>query len=412
MMLWPQNTTPFLWGVATSAHQVEGDTDNDWTEWENSEHVVEKSGNACLHYQKYADDLQLFSQIGVNAYRYSLEWSRIEPEPGQFNQNALDHYRAMTETVISHRMEPLITLHHFTLPKWFAKQGGFFQREAPRLFSRYVQKVLDTVGDLARFYVTINEPLVYAVMGYGNGQWPPGHQNLKELWQIVPKLLACHQEAYHRIKARRPGAMAGLAHHLMAFAPYDARSWLDRWNARLLHFLFNWRFIQWTRNTSDFIGVNYYTQQYAHHRQFLVPVAHRPDAGLLTDMGWEIHPNRLEDLLIALKRFDKPLLITENGIATSDDSVRQQFLIDHLAAVSRAQNQGAMVRGYFYWSALDNFEWAEGYRPRFGLVRVDYETQKRTLRDSAYLYRRIIDANQGRWPISVPPEPEQPVSVL
>lgn len=411
-MFWPQNTTPFLWGVATSSHQVEGGNNNDWTQWENAGKVTEKSGDSSLHYHKYREDLQLFSQIGVNAYRYSLEWSRIEPKPGQFDHKALDHYREMTQDVLRHHMEPLITLHHFTLPPWFAKQGGFFHPEAANLFGRYVQKVVDTLGNLCRFYVTINEPMVYAVMGYGTGQWPPGHKSLKELWQIGPRLLACHQEAYHRVKSQRPDAMVGLSHHLLAFSPYDTYSRLDRINARIMHYLFNERFIQWTRSTADFIGVNYYSQQYASHRQFLVPILHKPGATPLTDMEWEIHPERLEELLVALKSFDKPLIITENGIATSDDALRQQFILDHLTAISHAQNRGAIVRGYFYWSALDNFEWAEGYRPRFGLIEVDYTTQNRTLRDSAYLYRRIIDANQGHWPINIPPKPEQPVSVL
>ncbi len=412
MMFWPQDTIPFLWGVATSSHQVEGGTDNDWTEWENSGHVAEKSADSSLHYHKYPEDFQLFSRIGVNAYRYSLEWSRIEPEPGQFSRQTLDHYRAMTQSLLDHHIEPLITLHHFTLPKWFAKQGGFFHPEASRLFERYVKKVMDAVGDLVRFYVTINEPMVYAAMSYGMGQWPPGHKNLKEFWQIGSKLLSCHQRAYHRIKSHRPDAMVGIANHLLAFSPYDNRSRLDRFNARIVNYLFNERFIQQARNTTDFIGVNYYSQQYTDHRHFWTPVVHKPNATLLTDMGWEIHPERLEELLLALKHFDKPLLITENGIATNDDILRQQFILDHLAAVSRAQNQGAIVRGYFYWSALDNFEWVDGYRPRFGLIGVDYKTQERTLRDSAYLYRRIIDANQGQWPINVPPKPGQPASAL
>ncbi|WP_053960164.1 glycoside hydrolase family 1 protein [Sulfobacillus thermosulfidooxidans] len=411
MMSWPLDTTPFLWGVATSSHQVEGNNHNDWTQWEDTGHVPEKSGNACLHYEKYPEDLNLFSEIGINAYRYSLEWSRIEPKPGYFDENALQHYRAMTEAVISHHMEPIITLHHFTLPLWFAAQGGFFHPQAPQLFARYVKQVVSHLGDLVRFYITINEPMVYAVMGYGNGQWPPGHKNLKEVWQIGPRLLACHNAAYHQIKQQNAHAMVGLAHHLLAFEPYNSRSRLDRYNARLLHSLFNGRFIRWTRHTSDFIGINYYTRQYARFRQFLTPVPHKPDQ-ILTDMGWEIYPEGLEKLLVAMKRYDKPLIITENGIATNDDRLRQQFLKDHIAAVGRAQNQGAIVRGYFYWAGLDNFEWAEGYRPRFGLIHVDYATQQRTLKDSALLYRRIIEANQGRWPISVPPIPEQPVSGL
>ncbi len=408
MMSWPPHMAPFLWGVATSSHQVEGNNDNDWTEWEACGHVPDRSGASCLHYEKYNQDLDLIAQVGVNAYRYSVEWSRIEPEPGQFNPDALDHYRAMTESVIRHHLEPVITLHHFTLPKWFARQGGFFHPRAPWYFERYVQQVLATLGDLARFYITINEPMVYAVMGYGTGQWPPGHKSLKELWQIAPRLLACHRQAYHQIKLRRSDAMVGIAHHLLAFEPYNEYSWLDRQNARILHYLFNHRFIQWAQNTQDFIGVNYYTRQYARHRHFLVPVMHKP-GHLLTDMGWEIYPDGLEKILVALKRFDKPLLITENGIATTNDGVRQQFLLDHLTAVSRAQNQGVMVRGYFYWSALDNFEWAEGFRPRFGLIRVDYDTQQRSMQESAALYRSIIDSNRDHWPLNVPPKPEQRV---
>ena len=412
MRQWPADLPPFLWGAATSSHQVEGGNHNDWTQWEEAGRLQGRipSGQACDHYHRFEEDFQLFRQIGINAYRLSVEWSRIEPQAGQFSALALAHYQRVIAACRAQGMEPVLTLHHFTLPIWFASRGGFLNPDAPALFERFVRRVVEALGDEVRFYVTINEPMIYAVMSYGLGTWPPGHKRLTEVRKLLPRLLASHQRAYRAIKESQPDAWVGLAHHMVAFEPYDPRSRLDQANSKVLHYLFNRRFIQQTGSTQDFIGLNYYSRQYTRHPHFLTPVPAKPGAQL-TDMGWEVYPEGMEMLLRDLKGFAKPILVTENGIA-ADDYRRMQFIADHVQAVGRAQAEGAIVRGYFYWSALDNFEWAEGYRPRFGLISVDYRTQERTLRPSADFYRRIIAANRNLWPVTALPAPEPPASGL
>ncbi|AUW95042.1 glycosyl transferase [Sulfobacillus thermotolerans] len=410
MIHWPTDLPPFLWGAATSSHQIEGNNHNSWTQWEEAGRHQGRiaSGQACDHYARFAQDLPLFHSLGINAYRFSIEWSRIEPEPGQFDTRALNHYEAMIDLCHDLGMEPVMTLHHFTLPIWFAQAGGFLQPQAPALFERFVQQVVEHLGPKVRFYVTINEPMIYAVMGYGIGTWPPGHKRLRDIWALGPQLIKSHRRAYHVIKTRQPGALVGLAHHMVAFEPFDPHSVWDRASSKMLHYLFNRRFLQAADSTQDFIGINYYTRQYTHRPHVLVPIASKPGS-FVTDMGWEIYPQGLEHFLNELRSFGKPIVVTENGIA-ADDTVRQQFIADHVAAVSRAQQQGADVRGYFYWSALDNFEWAEGFRPRFGLIEVDYSTQERTLRPSAAFYRQLIAANAQAWPISVPSKLAPPAS--
>lgn len=400
MTKWPREWPPFLFGAATSSHQIEGHQSNDWTDWETSGHGREPSGRATDHWHLWQDDLALFKSLGINSYRFSLEWSRIEPEPGQFDQAAIDHYRAMISWMRELGLTPLLTLHHFTFPRWVARKGAFLHPDAHEWFGRYVHHVVRQLGDLVDLYVTINEPLVLVVMGYLIGLWPPGGHGFGRALRLIRRLLDAHRIAYRAVKSARPGAWVGLAHHLIAFHPWSRLPW-DRATSRLLSYLMNDRFLNMVGPDQDFIGVNYYTRQYGHLTGGLHPIQSRP--GLpVTDMGWEIYPSGLLEVLRQVGRFERPILITENGIATEHDPERSTFIRDHLTAVATAQQEGLDIRGYFYWSALDNFEWAEGYRPRFGLIDVDYDTLKRSLRPSAAVYRAIIEANRGRYPITVP----------
>lgn len=407
METWPKRLPPFLWGAATSSHQIEGFTDNDWTRWETSGHIQDhtQSGQSTDHFRNPDPDLQLFRELGWNAYRFSLEWSRIEPTPGQFSATAIAQYRHILGTLKELGMEPVVTLHHFTLPTWFADQGGFLARDAEARFLQYVSHVVAEFRDLVTLWITINEPMVYAVMGYGQGVWPPGNKRLLKTRRVAGRLENLHRQSYQRIKAISPQAMVGLAHHLAWFEPFNTRSWGDRMLTHFVDRAFNWRFIDGVDAYQDFFGLNYYTRQWIKTSRGLQPLPAKPGTPV-TDMGWEIYPEGLYRLLIEASRYQKPILITENGIATLDDTMRQRFLLDHLDAVSRAQADGAPIRGYLHWAALDNFEWAEGYRPRFGLIAVDYENLERTPRPSAFLYRDIIAANQNRAaPIIVPKAP-------
>ncbi len=400
MRPWPSQFPPFLWGAATSSHQIEGHLTNDWTEWERAGHSADQSGRATDHWRLWAEDLALFQRLGLNSYRFSLEWSRIEPEPGRIDEGALRQYRAMIERMHQLGLLPLMTLHHFTLPLWVSKQGGFLNPKAVEWFRHYTEIVMDAVGDLVDLYVTINEPLVLVVMGYLIAIWPPGGHGFRRAFRLIRRLAEVHNVAYDAIKRKKPDAWVGLAHHLIAFEPWT-RSPLDGLMTEAQRYLMNNRFIKMVGERQDFIGINYYTRQYGRLAGGLHPVQSRPGTPL-TDLGWEIYPEGLLNLLREAGQYRRPILITENGIATSDDAVRSAYIQEHVRAAAAAQREGIDVRGYFYWSALDNFEWAEGFRPRFGLIGVNYDTLERTIRPSADTYRRLIAQNRGQFPISVP----------
>lgn len=402
-MSWPAHLPTFLWGVSTSSHQVEGSTDNDWTRWEALGRVKhgERSGPACDHWHRYPDDYRWFAALGINAYRFSLEWSRIEPEPGRIDAEALTTYRKMVQQMRAWGWTPVLTLFHFTLPAWLADRGGIFARDLERRFLHYVERVLEALGDLVDLFLTINEPMVYAVMAYAHGTWPPGGRSMWRAYQAGNRLARLHRRLYRAIKAVKPSALVGFAHHYAVFHPYHLQSLADRQDAWLVDRLFNHRFVELVAPDFDFLGVNYYFRQWMHWRRGLNPIAAKPGAQT-SAMGWEIYPEGLRAALGALARYGKPLIVTENGIATEDDRMRQAFLVDHVRALGQAQGDGVDVRGYFYWSALDNFEWAEGFGPRFGLLAVDYATLARTPRDSARLYRWLIDRNRGRGRVTVP----------
>jgi len=400
---WPTNWPPFLWGVATSSHQIEGDNQNDWTAWEEQGRVPEPSGKATNHWQHWPDDFALLSEIGVNAYRFSLEWSRIQPAPDRVDSAAIRQYRAMIAFLRQNHIVPVVTLHHFTLPLWVSRQQGVQNPRFPQWFRRYTEVVMNELGDLVDLYVTINEPMVLVVMGYLIRRWPPGKTGFRRALGVIDHLVEAHRDAYAAIKKARPSAWVGLAHHVIDFQPFNPRNPLDRVDARLLRYLMNRRVIRLVGTQQDFLGMNYYTRQYARWYQGLHPLTTR-GGQLLTDMGWEIQPEGLETVVRDIPLTDRPVLITENGIATEDDALRQQYIRRHLTIVAKLQQQGFAIRGYFYWSFLDNFEWAEGYRPRFGLVGINYRTEERQIRPSAHWYRRVIEANRSRYPINVPEE--------
>jgi beta-glucosidase len=393
---WPNDFPPFLWGTATASHQVEGGNRNDWTLWEDAGRIKrqEKSGQASGHWERAESDFSLFAELGANAYRFSVEWSRVEPRQGEFDAEALSKYRQMVQQMRDQGMEPCLTLHHFTLPQWFAMAGGFLQPDGPRMFLRYVRRVVETMGYLVRLYVTINEPMVYAVNSYLYGVWPPGQHSLARTLRVSNQLIVAHKGAYHLIKKLQPEALVGLAHHINLFEPWSTSPG-DVVLARKLHHLFNRRVIRAVGNLQDYIGINYYTRSFSTILQPFTPRSSRSENGShaelgLTDMGWDIYPEGLEQALLEAKAFNRPILITENGISTPDDALRIRYLDAHLDAMHRAMKKGANVRGYFYWSALDNFEWDEGFAPRFGLIEVNYDTMERVMRKSAYHYRDRI----------------------
>jgi len=371
----------FLWGAATSAHQVEGDNvNNQWWDWERKARDRVRSGKATDHFNRFKADFGLAKSLGHNAHRLSIEWSRLEPAYNQWSRAAINHYREVLQDLRDKDIKSFVTLHHFTNPMWFENLGGWENVKASDLFARYVRVVVEELGDLIDFWVTINEPMVYASQSYWRGNWPPQKRSFWAMERVARGLAATHRKAYRVIHRARSQARVGIAKNFVAYLG-------GRWPAMIQDWWFNHRFFALTRGAHDFIGVNYYFAQTSKFERW---------NGVKSDMGWPVRPEGLEQVLEHVKRYGKPIYITENGLANEDDSKRADFIRGHLRVIEKAQEKGADVRGYFYWSLLDNFEWAHGFRPRFGLVEVDYKTFERKPRPSAYVYKAIIDKAMGR----------------
>lgn len=367
----------FLFGAATSAHQVEGNNvHNDWWAWEREGVARAKSGQAADHYNRFREDFALASQLGHTAQRFGIEWSRVEPKRGSWDEREITHYREVLQELRRLRLVSFVTLHHFTNPVWLAQAGGWENPETVERFGRYVEKVVAELGELVDFWITINEPMVYVLKGYWEGVWPPGIRARASLAQlggplrvlrVLRNLARAHRLAYQVIHERLAAAQVGMAQHFVAGLP-----WLSDW-------WFNQRFLRTTVGTHDFIGVNYYFPR--------VPMGWQ---GSRSDMGWPIQAAGLTDVLLSVRQYQKPIYVTENGVADAQDRLRADFIRDHVRAVEAAQAKGADVRGYLHWSLLDNFEWDKGFGPRFGLVEVDYRTMERRVRPSARVFQAII----------------------
>jgi beta-glucosidase len=410
----------FLWGASTSAHQVEGNcTNNDWWAWEQAGRVREPSGLACDHFHRFREDFDLAHQLRHNAHRFSLEWSRIEPEEGRFSGPALAHYRQVLQALVERDIEPVVTLHHYTLPRWLADRGGWENPAIEDHFERYVRRALDAYGDLARWWITLNEPTVHVYKSFILGQWPPGKKEFPAAVRAMRHMLRAHVRAYHAIHERRMGAKVSVAMHALALRACNPRSIGDNisvwWRGHLVNHLFLdalhtgvmrvpglfWERLP-VKKTLDFIGLNYYTRDFVKNSGFVLPgllgvrciLEHHQDIGKRSALGWEIYPEGLAYFLKAYRRYRLPILITENGVAARQDEDRWVFLLLHLWQVARAISIGTPVIGYLHWSLLDNFEWADGYAARFGLIGVDYATQNRTVRDSARAYAEVIERNE------------------
>ena len=402
MKTFPQN---FLWGAATSAHQVEGNNvDSDWWHWE-KEKGKERSGRACRHYEFYARDFDLAKKLHHNAHRLSIEWSRIEPQEGKFSQKELQHYIDVILALRRRNIEPVVTLHHFTNPLWFAKKGGWVQRRSIKYFLRYCDFVTRALAKHVHFWITINEPTIYISHAYLFGAWPPQEKSVLKATAVSEHLARAHVKAYRlihrnyrRLSLYEPAV--SIAQNVMAFVP-SKRDLKNRFTAFLRDKLYNLGFLERVmkhnvlrRKPMDFIGVNYYSRQVVelkrlqfHH--LALGTSARNNRIKKNSLGWDIYPKGLCEVLLELKKYRLPVMVTENGICTPDDRQRWKFIQDHLQSIHGAMKKGVNVTGYLYWSLMDNFEWDKGFGPRFGLIHIDYKTHKRTIRPSAVKFSRI-----------------------
>ena len=403
-----------LLGAATAATQIEGgDKNNNWARFAERNKIFDGTSptRACDHYNRWREDIDIMASMGIEVYRFGIEWSRIEPEPDVFDVDVLAHYREEIEYMISKGIRPMLTLHHFTNPLWFEGIGGFTNDRSPEIFLSFAERVIDALGDLVDDYITINEPNVYSMHSLLSGMWPPEKRSPRSVIKAYSNLTAAHIRTYKMIHSKRRAmgkdadeTLVSFANHLRAFAPKNGKNLFHNICSSVGEHIFQTALtkammtgkcifpVMRRRGVKkgkyyDFIGINYYS------RSTISGVGDgvREDC-YKNDLGWEIYHNGLIELSNKLyKKYNAAVFVTENGTCDNNDSFRPLFIYDQLKAISETENP---ITRYYHWSILDNFEWREGESARFGLVYIDYETQKRTVKDSGKLYADIIK-NRG-----------------
>lgn len=409
----------FLWGSATSPHQVEGNNrNNNWAFWEQQPGRIKNgdtAGLACDWWGgRWKEDLSRAMDGGQNAHRFGIEWSRIQPLPDKWDEHALDHYRQMARQMVASGVTPMVTLHHFSDPLWLYEMGGWENPQTPELFNRYVHKVIPALQEYVNLWVTINEPNLYTYLGYMDGVFPPGKKDLPAAFTVLVNLLKGHAAAYRTIHSLQKEARVGVAHHIRRLTP--ARGWmpLDRllagfFSANLneafprslvtgrLNFALRRARLPEAIGTQDFFGLNYYTWEYVQsalapraffHRRTYPPGARTTDDAFIANV-----PTGLFATLDWARGFKLPIIVTENGIHTPPEDLAPQYLVEHVHQLWRAVNMNWGIKGYFYWSLVDNFEWERGWSQRFGLWGLENATQRRIRRATVDAYAEICQQN-------------------
>ena len=412
----------FLWGVSTAAHQVEGNSQNQWSDWEAAGRIRsgDACGSACDWWNNAERDFDLARNMGLNAMRFSVDWSRIEPHEGEWDLAALRRYREMLDGLVERGICPMICLHHFTHPRWFEQKGAFLSPDAPELFERFTRRVVGALGEHCNRWLTFNEPNVYSAMGYVLGEFPPGRSgDIAASIEVVSAMARSHLRAYRAIHELQPHAEVGWAHHYVALEP--VRRGPDRWIASLVNELFNESFLRLmqygklpfplsvldgnagdVKGSCDFVGLNVYSRFHvafdlrhaaqAFARLFVPPHVPQGDSAWERPYG-EAYPLALRRAVERAKGLGKPVYILENGVPDAQDRIRPWLIVNAVRELHQLIAEGHDVRGYFHWTLTDNFEWTEGWHLRFGLVALDTVTQERTMRNSGRLYSEIARRN-------------------
>ena len=408
----------FLWGTAASAYQTEGGNyNNDWFRMEMVDQQRPRAkrrmqapcGDACDHWNRYPEDYDLAQELGVQVHRLSIEWSRVVPKEGRVDESALEHYRQMLQALKERGIKTMLCLHHFTIPLWMLAKGGFENRTIfMRAFREYIEVTVRSLGDLVDYWLPINEPNVVPLGGYLTGFFPPYKINPLAFIRVYRTFFEMHAQSYRTIKRHFPAAPVGVAFAFMHFQPHDPAKTGHRWGAAFANTTANLRFFEgiktgcigfplglWDalpglQGAMDFVGLNYYSTTYM---KGLIPVDSKA-GDVVTDMGWIVYPPGIYACLTYLgKTVDLPIIVTENGVATSDEAFRIRYLDAHIRQVHRALVDGVPVKGYMCWSLTDNFEWDKGFGMRFGLIRIDYATQQRTIKEGGRWFSGVIQKN-------------------
>ena len=415
----------FAWGTATAAHQVEGNnTNNNWYDWEhqldeNNQpriHNGDKSILAADHWNRYPDDIKLMKDLGVNHYRFSIEWSKIEPQNGDYNVESVQHYRDLCDSLIKNNITPVVTLHHFTHPTWFEKLGAFEKKENIDHFIEYSEYAFNNLKDLVPIWCTINEPSVFVSQGYFNGIFPPGKKDPVLAATVLENLLFAHTKTYKHLKSLNGGdnAQIGLVKNIFQFDPLRRWHILDWAFSKVLNNVFTHSTLDYFKKgystfslpgmvkkhmenndavgAMDFIGLNYYSRMHVKGQANLTEpfVFEKRAKDIQTDMDYALYPEGFYEALHTISTLKKPIYVTENGVADQGNNIREMFIKRYLYALHKGLQDGLDIRGYFYWTLMDNFEWAEGYKMKFGLYEVNFQTQERTLRESSNLFAKMV----------------------
>ncbi|HRH32951.1 MAG TPA: glycoside hydrolase family 1 protein [bacterium] len=391
----------FLWGAATSSYQIEGGLTNDWSEWEKSTRRLKdleahslapatdyQSGLAANSWEQFEKDIVCLKKINATAYRFSVEWSRIEPEEGKFNEEALARYRFFIQRLREEKIEPFVTLWHWPIPLWLRDKGGWENSEIVSHYSRYVYKVVKSLSEVT-FWTTLNEHNSYVGGSYILGKWPPQKKNPLLAWRVIRHLIQAHRSGYEIIKKINPEHQVGIASLAIYFEPMSRG--INSIMAAIGNWWYNRYFFNQIKNYQDYIGINYYF-----HNRVKYGFG-KNENKVVSDMGWELYPKGLYNLSMDAKRYGKPIYITEHGLADAHDTHRAWYIQESLKYLHQAISEGADVRGYFHWSLLDNFEWVFGYTHKFGLFSFDKKTWERSARPSAEVYGEIAKTNELKY---------------
>lgn len=392
-LVFPKN---FLFGAATSSYQVEGNnTNSDWWAWEEEfagkeKGPYEKSGIACDSYNRFEEDFKLAKELNQSIQRISLEWSRIEPEEGKFSEEAIEHYGKVLDSIRNNGMKTFVTLWHFSNPKWFRDKKGWGNLKAPFYFARYSELVAQRLGDKIDYFATLNEPVVYITLRHLLKRWMPQKStSILDFFDGWIGLVRGHFAAYKAIKKVNENFEVGIVENVMYMEPFK-KTFVNRLICAIRKRLQFKIFLSIVAKKSDFIGVNYYFHDVVTLRGIFIDSRSIETASEKSDWGWEICPQGLYFVLKEVAAFGKPVFVTENGLADAQDEKRESFIVRHLYWMHKAITEGCDVRGYMHWSLLDNFEWAEGYKWKFGLIEVDRERNlERRIRSSALSYADI-----------------------
>lgn len=401
----------FFWGVSTSAFQLEGSAHADWATWDP---VLQSRPHLTHHYHHFREDLKLLKELGVNAYRFSVEWSRIQPEEDRWDNEAIHHYQEIVQILHRNGIEPVVTLHHFTHPAWFIKEYPWHVDQSRSMFLRYIKKIALALEGV-RYWITFNEPYVFLLGGYLDGCMPPGIQDLSLFIEALKSILICHSDVYDLIHSFVPDAKIGLVHNMVTFVPSQNINPFDRILSRMAQSFYNQSLIEAfltgmlilkfplrravsiripIKGKLDFLGVNYFTRIHLRFnplkKRGIEMIFKDRDGYGLTDIGWEVHPEGLEKVLQEASKLNIPLMVTENGIATRNDEIKIRFIKKHIEILERCLKQGMDIRGYFYWSLIDSYEWLYGLQAKFGLYQVDFNTLERRLTQTALFYTSLI----------------------